>query len=208
MTVNAVCILTIFLSMTFWQNNVTLLSVYLFILWSFPLFFSHIWNGRFPCSALFVTANSHCRWGCRGRVALLIHVEPPAASSPASEKLHQGGITSVKVHTVPCRFHPPLHCPKQPYYCRFKDKFPHWLPTQPMVFDGVLSQASSISVRVWTQSSVMLNLEMYHFRFNKAVQPPETMPLRTRRATKMVLATQNPQSPALSQIGLEMHSCF
>lgn len=46
--------------------------------------------------------------------APLIHVEPPAASSPAAERLHQEGITNMKAHTVPCRFHPISQYPNQP----------------------------------------------------------------------------------------------
>lgn len=80
-------------------------QVYLFVLRNFPIF---MYN------TVFVTVNSHCWQACRGHLAPLIHMEPPAASSPASRKLHQEGLTNVKVHTVPYRSHPLLHGTKQP----------------------------------------------------------------------------------------------
>lgn len=64
---------------------------FLFVLYFgvFPLFSFWILKWPFPMQCSFVTASSHCWWGCGGRVALLMHVEPPAAFSPASEKLHR-----------------------------------------------------------------------------------------------------------------------
>lgn len=68
-----------------------------------PCFLLTFEEANFTCNAVFVTAKSHCWRSCRGHVAPLIHVEPPAASSPASRQLHQEAITNVKVHTIPCR---------------------------------------------------------------------------------------------------------
>lgn len=136
-TVNAVWILTIFM----FFYNTTYITPQLGAVWQMPHRLSVLtfWQKKFsytrdisPFSLpwfakdvshamqffFVVTATSHCCWGCRDHVAPVIHVEPPAASSPASRKLHQEGMrftlspssllqSTVGVFLLHCQGHSP-----------------------------------------------------------------------------------------------------
>lgn len=115
--------------------------------WTFPPFLS-LWFAKDVSHAMqfFVTATSHCCRGCRDHVAPVIHVEPPAASSPASRKLHQEGMRfTLSPADSSLFFIAPINS-RRLFIAVSKTQsltgFPHW-----QLF---LSQ--------------MLNLEMYHFK--------------------------------------------
>lgn len=57
----------------------------------------------------FVTASSHCWQECRGHLVPLMHMEPSAASSPVSRKLHQEGITLCPANSIPFSMAPNNH---------------------------------------------------------------------------------------------------